>query len=75
MSEYETIKQGLILDRDGDPWYYGEEGVEILEQTDYDEASDEWLKTLMKPLQTFGSLRDLTIYDPKELKLPIEYMK
>ena len=70
MSEYETIKQGLILDRDGDPWYYGEEGVECLEQSGGEDLL--WLEVLSLP---FSPLEGLTRYSPKELKLPIEYMK
>lgn len=73
MSEYETIKQGLILDRDGDPWYYGEEGVECLEQSSMGEAT--WLYPFTLPDHSFSKLRALVTFGPKELKLPIEYMK
>ena len=71
MSEYETIKQGLILDRDGDPWYYGEEGTSCLEQGAGRDL--EWLENV--EARIFSPLGDLLSYCPKELKLPIEYMK
>lgn len=63
------MKQGLILDKDGDPWLHCEEGFEILEQ-DGGELY-EWLEELT---DGFSPTKNMDQYGPRSLEIPIEYL-